>query len=214
VPETVSEASDRDLRPEDLSVSEIAELEAGTAGALSPLLSRLDVIVTALICAAAAVLAITMPSLVTSGGIEIGRSYATMSPSLIPRLIFGILAVVTAIATVAAFNRLRQSEVASPGDEVDRFGRVAVIALVILFYALTVTWLGFILSTMIVAGVISYFLGLRNPLAFVPGVVIIPVLIRFVFERLLLIALPRSSIEAVGHIEDLVIQFLVHTLLR
>jgi hypothetical protein len=196
-----------------LSVTDMAELEAGTAGALSPLLARLDVIVPALICLGSAVLAITMPKLVISGGIVIGRSYATMSPSMIPRLIFGVLAVVAAVATVSAFQRLRQSSTVSPGDEAERFGRVAVIAVVVLFYALTVNWLGFILSTTIVAAVISYYLGLRNPLAFVPGAVILPVLIRFVFERLLLISLPRSRIESIGHIEDQVMRFLVNNLL-
>jgi hypothetical protein len=213
VPETASEPSDRDLQPEHLSVTDMAELEAGTAGALSPLLARLDVIVPALICLGSAVLAIIMPKLVISGGIVIGRSYATMSPSMIPRLIFGVLAVVAAVATVSAFQRLRQSSTVSPGDEAERFGRVAVIAVVVLFYALTVNWLGFILSTTIVAAVISYYLGLRNPLAFVPGAVILPVLIRFVFERLLLISLPRSRIESIGHIEDQVMRFLVNNLL-
>jgi hypothetical protein len=196
-----------------LSVTDMAELEAGVAGALSPLLARLDVIVPALICLGSAVLAIIMPKLVISGGIVIGRSYATMSPSMIPRLIFGVLAVVAAVATVSAFQRLRQSSTVSPGDEAERFGRVAVIAVVVLFYALTVNWLGFILSTTIVAAVISYYLGLRNPLAFVPGAVILPVLIRFVFERLLLISLPRSRIESIGHIEDQVMRFLVNNLL-
>jgi hypothetical protein len=82
-----------------------------------------------------------------------------------------------------------------------------------LAYALTVTWLGFILATMIVAVVLSYFLGLRNPLAFIPGVVVVPVLIRFIFERLLLISLPRSRIESIGQIEDQLMRFLVDTLL-
>jgi len=209
-PESREDATDAD----DLTIEEMAELEAGTAGALSPLLARLDVIVTALICLAAAALAIMMPQLVESGGIDIGRSYATMAASLIPRLIFGILAIVAAIATIAAVSRHRHVETVSPGDELDRFSRAAFVALIILFYALTVTWLGFILATMIVAAVISYFLGLRNPLAYIPGVLIIPILIRFVFERLLLISLPRSRIESVGHIEDQVIRFLVETLLQ
>ena len=80
-------------------------------------------------------------------------------------------------------------------------------------YTLTVSWLGFILSTMIVATVTSIFLGLRNPLTFIPSVIIVPILIRFIFERLLFISLPRSQIESVGHIEDQVIQFLSHNLL-
>jgi hypothetical protein len=115
---------------------------------------------------------------------------------------------------VAAVKRFREFKTASPGDELERFSRAAIVALIVLAYALTVTWLGFILATMIVAAVLSYFLGLRNPLAYIPGVLIIPILIRFIFERLLLIALPRSRIESVGHIEDQVIRFLVENLLQ
>jgi hypothetical protein len=37
---------------------------------------------------------------------------------------------------------------------------------------------------------------------------VVPVLIRFVFERLLLISLPRSSIESIGLVEDAVLRFL------
>jgi hypothetical protein len=214
----LSETTPQPQNPGDdassLSVGEIAELEAGADGGLSPFLARLDIVVSALICLAAGVLAVIMPRLVTSGGIEIGRSYATMSPSLIPSLIFAILAIVAAVATLAAVSRFRRLTTESPGDEADRFARAGVIALIILLYALTVTWLGFILSTMIVAVLISWFLGLRNPLAFVPGAVIIPILIRFVFERLLLISLPRSRIESIGHIEDVVIRFLVQNLLQ
>lgn len=204
----------REREASDLSIRDLADLEAGTAGALSPLMARLDVVVTSLICLVAALLAVIMPSLVISGGIVIGRSYSTMSPSLIPRVIFGVLAVVAAFAAVAAYRRLRQLATESPGDEFDRFIRAGFVALVILFYALTVTWLGYILATMMVAAVISYFLGLRNPLAFVPGVLIAPILIRFVFERLLLISLPRSRIESVGEIEDAIIRFLVNTFIQ
>lgn len=204
----------REREASDLSIREMADLEAGTAGALSPLMARLDVVVTSLICLVSALLAVIMPSLVISGGIVIGRSYSTMSPSLIPRVIFGVLTVVAAFAAVAAYRRLRQLASESPGDELDRFIRAGFVALVILFYALTVTWLGYILATMMVAAVISYFLGLRNPLAFVPGVLIAPILIRFVFERLLLISLPRSRIESVGEVEDAIIRFLVNTFIQ
>jgi hypothetical protein len=211
--EPTPDVREGELNADDVSVAELAELEAGTAGSLSPLLARLDIVVTGLICLAAAALAILMPQLVESGGISIGRSYATMSASLIPRLIFGVLAVFAAIATVAAVGRYRNIETVSPGDEFDRFSRAAFVALVILFYALTVTWLGFILATMIVAAVVSYFLGLRNPLAFIPGVVIVPIVIRFIFERMLFISLPRSRIEAIGQIEDQLMRFLAENLL-
>jgi len=211
--DTTPDSHESGANAADMTVGEIAELESGTAGALSPVLARLDVIVTGLICLGAAVLAFFMPNLVTSGGISFGRSYATMSPSLIPRLVFAVLTAVAAVATLAAFKRYRNQDSAPPGNEAEEFGRAAAIALIVLFYTLTVSWLGFILSTMIVATVTSIFLGLRNPLTFIPSVIIVPILIRFIFERLLFISLPRSQIESVGHIEDQVIQFLSHNLL-
>jgi hypothetical protein len=200
--------------PEDLSVAELAELEAGTGAPLSYNMARLDVVVAALICAAAAALAIIMPQLVVSGGIIIPRSYTSLAPSVIPRLAFGSLALVAAVATVSAWSRLRAGGFGRPADEGDRFRRTAIMAMIVLFYALTVTWLGFIPSTMIVAAATAFFLGLRNPLAFVPGVIIVPVAARFIFERLLLISLPRSHIESIGHLEDLLMRFLVDLLLR
>ena len=75
------------------------------------------------------------------------------------------------------------------------------------------TWLGYILSTMLMTAAMAGYLGLRNPLTFIPGVIVIPIAIRFVFERLLLISLPRSSIESVGVIEDAVLRFLAHTII-
>jgi len=64
-----------------------------------------------------------------------------------------------------------------------------------------------------VTAVTSYFLGLRRPLAYVPGVFVVPIAVRFIFERLLYIALPRSEIELVAAIEDAVIGVLVKILL-
>jgi hypothetical protein len=66
---------------------------------------------------------------------------------------------------------------------------------------------------MIVSAVSSYFLGLRKPVLFVPGVLVTPIVIRFVFERLLYISLPRSEIETVAVVEDAVIGLLVRILL-
>lgn len=200
--------------PPPPTVAELAELEAGTGAPLSLQMARLDVAVTALLCVCAALLAILMPDLVVSGGIIIARSYQSLSPSLIPRLAFGGLAVVSAIAAIAAYNRLREGDFERPADEADRFRRAAIMACIVLFYALSVAWLGFIPATMIVAFLTTWFLGLRNPLLFIPGVIVLPVVARFVFERLLLISLPRSHIESLGRIEDATMRLLVDLLLR
>ena len=197
-----------------MSIEELSEMEAGLGGAMSPLMARLDVGASAAICIAAGALAIFMPDLVTSGGIIIARSYQSLSPSLIPRLVFAVLALAAAIATYSAYRRLRTGNFEQPADEAERFRRAGTIALIVLFYALSVTWLGFIPSTMIVAAVTAWFLGLRNPLGFIPSVIIVPIAARFIFERLLLISLPRSQIESLGQFEDATMRIFVDLLLK
>ena len=53
--------------------------------------------------------------------------------------------------------------------------RAGVAAVIAVAYAASVTWLGYILSTMLMTAAMAYYLGLRNPLAFIPGVIIIPI---------------------------------------
>jgi hypothetical protein len=95
-------------------------------------------------------------------------------------------------------------------DELSRMQRAGIATVIAIGYALSVTTLGYILATMLMTAAMAWYLGLRNPFAFIPGVIVIPILIRFVFERLLLISLPRSSIESIGLVEDAVLRFLVH----
>jgi len=179
--------------------------------ALTPLMARVDVAVAALLALSAATLTVAMPMLIASGGIETERDFATLSPALIPRLAFGCLTVLAIMALIPAVQTMRSGVGRPRPDELGRLQRAGVATLIAIFYAATVTWLGYILSTMLMTAAMAYYLGLRNPLSFIPGVIVIPILIRFVFERLLLISLPRSSIESIGLVEDAVMRFLVHT---
>ena len=88
--------------------------------------------------------------------------------------------------------------------------RAGIATIIAIAYAACVPWLGYILATMLMTAAMAWYLGLRNPLMFIPGVIVIPVTIRFVFERLLLISLPRSSIESIGAVEDAVLRYLTH----
>ena len=193
----------------DDRVAQASSAEIEAAVALSPLMARVDVAVAAIVALSAATLTVAMPMLIASGGIEPGRDYVTLSPVLIPRLAFGCLTILAIFALISAVQTVRSGIGRPRADEVGRLERAGVAALIALGYAATVTWLGYILATMLMTVVMAYYLGLRNPLMFIPGVVVIPVAIRFVFERLLLISLPRSSIESVGLVEDAVMRFLV-----
>ena len=79
---------------------------------------------------------------------------------------------------------------------------------VAVIYSFLVSWLGFIPSTMMMTAVVSMYLGITSPVALLPGTIFIPIVIRFIFERLLLIALPRSEIEFIARMEDSLMKFL------
>ena len=184
------------------------EADIDAVVAFSPLMARLDVAVAAILALGAATMAVAMPMLIASGGIETERDFATLSPALIPRLAFGCLTILAIFALIPAVQTVRGGAGQPRADERGRLQRAGIAAAIAVGYALTVTWLGYILATMVMTAVMAYYLGLRSPLAFIPGVIVVPILIRFVFERLLLIALPRSSIESIGVVEDAVLRFL------
>lgn len=179
----------------------------------SRLLARVEVAVAFLLVLGAGATAIFMPYLIGRGGIETARDFLTISPSFFPVLAMGLLAVVCVPYAINAVRGLAKSSEAHTGEDLVRLKRAGFMVVVAVSYAGSMTWLGFILATMLMALIVSYFLGLRKPLAFLPGVVLVPVTIRFVFERLLYIALPRSEIEFVAAIEDALIGFLVTVLL-
>ena len=195
-------------RTADLSVEAVEQ-----AVPLTPLMTRLDVAVAAILALIAATATVAMPSFIVSGGIDTERDFATMSPALIPRLAFGILTVLALMVLVTAVQTLRSGVSRPRVGELDGLRRAGIAAVIAVAYAASVTWLGYILSTMLMTAAMAAYLGLRNPATFIPGVIIIPIAIRFVFERLLLISLPRSSIESVGVVEDAVMRFLTHIFL-
>ena len=177
------------------------------------LLAWTEVIVAVLMAVLALLLAVFMSEFIGAGGIETAEDYLHLTPDFFPRLTMALLAVVCVRYAFGAARDLSRSTVAHDREDTERLKRAGFMVIVAVCYALTITWLGFILATMLVAAITSFFLGLRNPLAFVPGVVVVPITIRFVFERLLFIALPRSEIELVAGIEDAVMSALVKILL-
>ena len=179
----------------------------------SRLLARVEVAVAVLLTFGAGAIALFMPKLIGRGGIETARDFLTISPAFFPRLAMGLLAVICVRYAINAVRGLTKSNEAHTGEDLVRLKRAGFMVVVAVCYAGLMSWMGFILATMLMALIVSYFLGLRKPLAFVPGVILVPITIRFVFERLLYIALPRSEIEFVAAIEDAVIKFLVTVLL-
>jgi hypothetical protein len=200
-------------RDKDASAAQPSGEAIEQAVALTPLMARLDVAVAAVLALIAAAITVAMPWLIASGGIDTERDFSTLSSALIPRLAFGLLTMLAIAAMVTAIGTVRHGIGRPRADELARMQRAVVAALIAVAYAASVTWLGYTLATMLMTAAMAYYLGLRNPLAFVPGVIVVPIAIRLVFERLLLISLPRSSIESVGAVEDAVLRFLAHVLI-
>ena len=183
-----------------------AEEEASTPQ--SAIMCRLEVILAALLTCCAAGLAIFMPSLIASGGIESSQNFITLSPIFFPRLAFGILAFICLGYAVISVRQLRPGSSSFGTEEKDHYTRAGFMMVVAVFYAFLVAWLGFIPSTMVMTAVVAVFLGITSPMALLPGTIFIPIAIRFIFERLLLIALPRSEIEFIAIMEDSLMKFL------
>lgn len=187
--------------------------ESGGETPPSRFIALAELIVAGLMALISFVLAISMTSLIGSGGIETAEDYLHMTPDDFPRLTFAVLTIVCLRYAYGAYRELAGSPRGDIQADLTRLKRAGFIVAVAACYAAGISWLGFILATALVTLVTSYFLGLRNPLHFLPGVILAPVLIRFVFERLLLISLPRSEIEFLARIEDSVLGSLASLLL-
>lgn len=210
-----AQTGDRELR--ELNEAPLNEMpvaaESATDSAPIRLLAWTELVVAGSLTLAAFLLAVFMSSLIGAGGIETAEDYLHLTPDFFPRVTMLLLAAVSARYALGAARGLAKSTARHDAEYVGQLKRAGFMVIMAISYASAISWLGFILSTMLVAAVVSYFLGLRNPLAFIPGVFVVPILIRFVFERLLFIALPRSEIDFIAGIEDSVIRLLVKILL-
>lgn len=180
---------------------------------LSPTMLRLEVGMAAVLTGVASSLSIFMPDLIATGGIPAAQDVTTLSPIFFPRLAFGILSLLCLTYLGKTVMRLREASSAISGGGGERFARAALMMAIASGYAWFVTGLGFGLSTLIMTVAVALFLGLRQWGTILSLSVLAPIVIRFVFERLLLISLPRSEIEFIGGIEDGIMKFLTSILL-
>lgn len=195
-----------------MSEAPLGTVEGGEA-VPSPIFAWIEVLVAAGFTATGVLLAIFMPALIGAGGFETAEDYLHLTPDFFPRLTMVLLAAVSLRYLVGAVRDVAGSTGRQDPEDLKKLSRAGFMVAVALCYAAVISWLGFITATMLVTVAVSYFLGLRNPLAFLPGVIVVPIAIRFIFERLLFIALPRSEIDVIAGIEDAVIGVLAKVLL-
>lgn len=180
----------------------------GVTDAPDAALPRLEVCLAASMALASAGLSLFMPRLIASGGISSAQSFITLSPVFFPRLAFAALAALCFCHLLIAWRKARLVRRSGGAPETGRIRRGAMMILIVAAYAMLVSALGYGLSTLLMAGAAAWYLGVRRIRILAPLVVLMPVVIRFVFERLLLISLPRSEYEAIAGVEDAIMKFL------
>jgi len=174
----------------------------------SPVMVRLEAVLAAALTLIAAALSIFMPNLIATGGIPAAQDVTTLSPIFFPRLAFGLLTLLCLKYLGQSILKLRDISGGGMTDDADRFLRAALMMAIAAGYAYFVTEVGYGLSTLIMTAVIAVFLGLRKWWTIVSVSILVPIVVRFIFERLLLISLPRGEYEFIAGIEDEIMKFL------
>ncbi len=179
-----------------------------STNAPSPMILRLEIYLAAAMALASAGLSVFMPYLIASGGITSAQDFLTLSPVFFPRLAFAVLAVLCLLYLLDAWRKGRYIRYAVDTGETTRILRGAKMIVIIAAYSIFVAILGYGLSTLLMAAAIIFYLGIRQIWVIAPVAVLMPIVVRFVFERLLLISLPRSDFEAIAVVEDAIMKFL------
>lgn len=179
-----------------------------SANAPSPTMLRLEICLAAAMMLLSAGFAVFMPYLIASGGITSAQDFLRLTPVFFPRLAFSVLAALCALYLTDAWRRARYIRSDADPGEAARFRRGVLMIVIVAAYSLLVSALGYGLSTLLMAAAVIWYLGIRQIWIIAPVAVLMPIVVRFVFERLLLISLPRSDYEAIAVVEDAIMKFL------
>lgn len=135
------------------------------------------------------VLLYAIPDLITKPKLLMGRSLMGLKPTLFP-YIAGVLLLLLSIWYLVKSFDLEESNLFK---QLDRNGATNVIVSLIVFlgYALVMVPLGFIVSSIIVMMILTFFFGNRNHLLGLVVSTALPVTIYFTFTRLLNVSLPE-----------------------
>ena len=174
----------------------------------SPMMLRLEICLAAAMMLLSVGFAAFMPYLIATGGISSAQDFLRLTPVFFPRLAFAVLAALCAFYLINAWRSARNIQSAANPDEAVRFQRGVVMIVVVAAYSLLVSALGYGLSTLLMAGAVIWYLGIRQIWIVASVSVLMPIVVRFIFERLLLISLPRSDYEAIAVVEDAIMKFL------
>lgn len=179
-----------------------------STNAPSPTMLRLEICLAAAMMLLSAGFVVFMPYLIASGGITSAQDFLRLTPIFFPRLAFSVLAALCALYLMDAWRRARYIRSDADPGEAARFRRGVLMIVIVAAYSLLVSALGYGLSTLLMAAAVIWYLGIRQIWIIAPVAILMPIVVRFVFERLLLISLPRSDYEAIAVVEDAIMKFL------
>lgn len=120
----------------------------------------------------------------------LGRALMDMEVTLFPSIAAIGLCAMSALSFVISFRNPEENPF--KGLKWGYFGRMAGFLAILFAFALIFEPLGYLISGVIVTGVLSFYLGNRNPVALILLAFCVPVAVYFVFTRGLLISLPEG----------------------
>lgn len=131
-------------------------------------------------------------SLVAEPKVLFGRSLSAISPSLFPMLVLTALAVLSVIALVLQLRGLSDDEGGSMSAT--EWARATSLFGIMLLYALILSKVGFLISTIIAISLISRLMGARSVPQIAAVAIVGPVLLYLASTRLLAVSLPELDV--------------------
>lgn len=175
----------------------------------SRVLALVAIAVGVLITVVSALLYFIMPDLILKGGMPSAQAdFLTLSPIFFPRLTFILLGVLGATYLVSSIRKLPLATGRGEVREEGASSRVVFMYSIAVAYPFILPWFGYGLTSVLLMGVMTYFLGTRVWWQVIGFAVLVPVTIRFIFERLLSIAMPNSYFIEIDAVEEAIMRTL------
>ncbi len=131
-------------------------------------------------------------SLVAEPKVLLGRSLTAITPALFPSLVLAGLALLSALFLARAVRR-SANMATEDGMERPSLRSGLLLFAIMMFYALAMKPLGFLLSTMLALAAISFLVGNRSPLQIGLVSIASPILLYLLATRALAVSLPELS---------------------
>jgi len=124
----------------------------------------------------------------------------SMSPAFYPRVVILTMAILSLVFALSSYRQYRKTADSAPpsepGKRVSILGesstRTLVTMGIMLGYVYLIEWIGFLLATPIGLGALMVHMGNRRLRVLCLVMIGVPLLLYFVFERIMLVILPRG----------------------